>query len=190
MSLYRCGGKRFMDIALSSTGLLIFALPMIWIAWRISRELRTSFLFRQIRVGYKGRKFLIMKFRTISSSGATPAFCRWLRSTALDELPQLFHILRGQMSFVGPRPIIPEEFSELESIPQCGRRLQVRPGLAGLAQIRGPKVPSLSERLQWDTAYTQDYSFKMDASIIFKALWITFAGAWEPAYPQKRVEVT
>ena len=190
MSLYRRGGKRFTDIVLSSTGLLIFALPMLWIAWRISRELRTSFLFRQIRVGYRGRKFFIMKFRTISSSGATPAFCRWLRSTALDELPQLFHFFRGQMSIVGPRPIIPEELSELESIPQGRHRLEIRPGLAGLAQVRGPKVPPLSERLQWDVAYTQDYSFKMDASIILKSIWITFAGAWEPAYPQKKLEVT
>ena len=173
------GGKRLFDLGLACAGLLIFLVPMAWIAWRICRELGGSPFFRQIRIGYRGEKFQIMKFRTMTAQGQSPAFCHWLRATALDELPQLIHILKGEMSFVGPRPLIPEELKELDRIPNGARRLSVRPGLAGLAQLYGGKFPGLPERLKWDLAYVKRCCLRLDLWILFKSLEVTLRGAWE-----------
>ena len=177
--LYRHGGKRLLDLLLAVGGLFFFALPMAWIAWRIFRKSKESPLFRQPRIGRNGTMFLIMKFRTILSNGQPSRFCQRLRATAMDELPQLIHILKGEMSFVGPRPIVPEELKELHQFPSGAQRLQVRPGLAGLAQIYGPKAPSLPERLRWDLAYVDGCSLTLDVWILLRALQITLAGAWE-----------
>ncbi len=176
---YAKGGKRLLDIALSGMGLLAFALPMAWIAWWIYRGSGRSPLFRQPRIGYGGKPFVIIKFRTMSDSKEVLPFCKGLRATAMDELPQLIHILRGQMSFVGPRPLIPEELQELRRIPGGARRLLVRPGLAGLAQLNDIKVPSLPERLKWDFAYVEQCSLRLDLRILLRSLVVTMKGAWE-----------
>ena len=151
---------------------------MVWMAWRIYRESGSPILFRQTRVGYKGKPFRIVKFRTMSGEQITP-FGNWLRATAMDELPQLFHILKGQMSFVGPRPLIPEELQQLHQIPDGLRRLSVRPGLAGLAQLTSDKIPSLSERVKWDCQYVTQCSPWLDAWILVRSVGITCQGAWE-----------
>ena len=106
----------------------------------------------------------------------------------MDELPQLFNILKGQMSFVGPRPLIPEELQELNRIPDGFRRFSIRPGLAGLAQLYSAKVPSLPERLQWDMAYLQRSSPGLDVWILFKAIGITLRGKWEQPGPKCRFQ--
>ncbi len=98
----------------------------------------------------------------------------------MDELPQLINILKGQMSFVGPRPLIPDELEDLGRIPEGKRRFSVRPGLTGLAQINSEKVPSLSERIRWDLAYVDQCSLWLDLRILFKSLAVTLAGKWEP----------
>ncbi len=175
----RWGGKRAFDIFLAGFGLLLFSLPMVWIAWRIRRESGYPSLFRQIRIGRNGAEFKIIKFRTMSEKGQVSPFCAKLRSTAMDELPQLFHILKGEMSFVGPRPLIPEELRELKKVPGGERRLKVRPGLTGLAQINSPKIPSLQERLQWDLAYIDQCSWWLDLQTLFKSLIVTAHGKWE-----------
>ena len=180
MGGYRRGLKRLVDIALATAGGVVFALPMIWIAWKIRRELGPPVFFRQIRVGCGRRNFTVLKFRTMTSEGNVPSpFCRRLRGAALDELPQLINILRGDMSFVGPRPLIPEELETLDQLPRGQDRLKVRPGLTGLAQLNSAKVPALSERLRWDLAYADRCTFLLDLEILLKSVGVTLQGAWE-----------
>lgn len=177
---YRSYGKRLFDILLAAGGLLFFILPMGWFAIRIRQELGSSALFRQKRVGRNGVFFTILKFRTMSGENVVPSgFCRWLRATALDELPQLLNILKGDMSFVGPRPLIPEELTELSRVPGGTVRLSVRPGLAGLAQIYGAKTPTLPQRIRWDLKYIGLCSLFLDLRILFKSLRITSRGSWD-----------
>ena len=102
----------------------------------------------------------------------------------MDELPQLINILRGQMSFVGPRPLIPEELKELHQIPNGNRRLTVRPGLTGLAQLYSAKIPTLRERLRWDCAYLDRCSLWLDVWILARSLRLTLNGAWEQPGPK------
>ena len=176
---YSRWGKRLMDIFLASSGLIVFTIPMVWIGWRIWRQSRRSPLFRQTRIGLNGVPFVILKFRTLSETGQTSPFGHWLRTTAMDELPQLIQILRGQMSFIGPRPLIPEELRELDRIPGGSRRLSARPGLTGLAQLNGSKTPSLSERIRWDCAYLDRCSARLDLKILLKSVGVTLRGAWD-----------
>ncbi len=170
-------------MALACLGLMVFSIPITWIAWRIRREVKRGLLFRQPRIGYGGRGFVILKFRSMSESGSIPPFCGLLRTTAMDELPQLINILRGEMSFVGPRPLIPEELQDLHRIPNGVNRFSVRPGLTGLAQINSDKVPNLSERLQWDLAYVERSSFLLDIRILVKSVLVTLRGGWEKHLP-------
>lgn len=182
--LYRSGGKRAADIVVASAGLVVFTIPMAWIAWRIARELRLPPLFRQPRAGRGGGRFVILKFRTLSESGSTTPLLQRLRGTAMDELPQLYNILRGEMSFVGPRPLIPEEMSALDQIPEGARRLEVRPGLTGLAQIYADKIPTMAERLRWDLDYVRRCSPGLDLWILLHSVRTTLRGAWERPGPK------
>ncbi|MBI3333578.1 MAG: sugar transferase [Candidatus Omnitrophica bacterium] len=177
--LYRHGGKRIFDLGLAAAGLFLFAVPMALIALWIWRETGRPILFLQVRVGKGGRHFVLLKFRTMTPEGRVIPSGRALRATAMDELPQLVNILKGEMSFVGPRPLIPEELTELPGIQEGGRRLLVRPGLAGLAQLHGTKSAGLAERLQWDLAYLDRCSLWLDLKILLKSVGITLAGAWE-----------
>lgn len=184
LSLYRNGLKRAFDVTLAACGLGVFALPMAWIAWRLRSEAGPPVLFRQPRVGRGGKLFTIYKFRTMNKTGeVAQGLSRRLRATAMDELPQLFNILRGEMSFVGPRPLIPEELENLASVPKGRDRLQVRPGLTGLAQTHSAKTPSLQERIQWDLAYVERCSFWLDMKLLFRSLAVTLSGKWEGAEP-------
>ncbi len=178
--MYRKGFKRMLDAALAAGGLLLFALPMAWFAWQIRRQAGVPGSFRQIRIGYGGKPFTILKFRTMNEGGAVALpLSRWLRATAMDELPQLVNILKGEMSFVGPRPLIPEDLQELDRIPGGKRRFEIRPGLTGLAQILAEKVPLLSQRIGWDLAYADRCSLWLDMKILLKSVAVTLAGKWE-----------
>lgn len=97
----------------------------------------------------------------------------------MDELPQLFQIFGGQMSLVGPRPLIPDELKELGQIPGSSLRFSVQPGLTGLAQLFSSKVPSLPERLKWDLLYIRQLSLRLDLRILAASLWVTARGLWE-----------
>lgn len=177
--IYRHGGKRFFDLSLSLVGLLVFALPILWIAWRIWKETGRPIFFRQNRVGYGGRNFSVWKFRTMTPGDHITRFGRSLRGTAMDELPQLLNILKGDMSFVGPRPLVPEELEALRQIPEGRRRFSLRPGLSGLAQLYSGKAPPLPQRLGWDLGYIEQCSLWLDLKILLTSVWVTLQGAWE-----------
>ena len=170
--------KRLFDILASGISLLILAVPLAVLAWLVRRKLGSPVLFTQVRPGLHGRPFRIFKFRTMSdehdASGAllpdmqrlTP-FGRFLRSSSLDELPELWNVLRGEMSLVGPRPLL-MEYLPLYS-PEQARRHAVRPGITGWAQVNGRNAISWEDKFKLDVWYVDNPSIGLD----IKILWFT-----------------
>lgn len=175
--------KRLFDLAFSVMLLLILSPLLLTVALLVRSKLGYPVLFRQERPGLNAQPFHVLKFRTmldvgtISERGATAEepvsdadrltpFGAWLRSTSLDELPELWNIVRGHMSFVGPRPLL-MQYLPLYSAQQARRHL-VRPGLTGLAQVNGRNAVSWPERLALDVAYVDKASFILDTSILIK----------------------
>jgi exopolysaccharide biosynthesis polyprenyl glycosylphosphotransferase len=175
--------QRLMAFAVSLT-LLVVTLPvMAFIALAIKLDSRGPVIFRQKRVGLRGRLFTLYKFRSMrnGSDGVRPAeeqderftrFGGWLRASRLDELPQLWNILRGDMQLVGPRPFVPEQEEQLlASIPFYKLRWSVRPGVTGWAQINRGYCATLednTEKLAFDLFYLKHFSVGLDLLIIFK----------------------
>lgn len=171
--------KRTFDIFASFFGLLILSPVIAIVAWQICRKLGSPVLFRQVRPGKDGKPFEMVKFRTMldavdakgnplpDSERMTP-FGRFLRSTSLDELPELWNVLKGDMSLVGPRPLLLKymSFYTDEEIT----RHDVRPGITGWAQINGRNTSPWSERLALDVWYVKNRSFLLDLKIILKTL--------------------
>ena len=159
--------------------LLLLALPLLALVWLIRRKLGSPVLFRQVRPGLNGKPFTMVKFRTMTDErgpdGAllpdaqrmTP-FGRFLRASSLDELPELWNVLRGDMSLVGPRPLL-VEYLPLYN-PEQARRHEVRPGITGWAQVNGRDELSIPEKVTWDVQYLQRQSLWFDIQI----LWLTF----------------
>ncbi len=170
--------KRVMDVAIALLLLLALSLPMLFVAIVVRWKLGAPVLFRQIRPGRNRRPFELMKFRTMNdetdSQGnvlpdearLTPAG-RWLRRLSLDELPQLFNVLRGDMSLVGPRPLL-MEYLPLYT-PEQARRHAVLPGITGWAQVNGRNAVSWEERFRLDVWYVDHQSLWLDLRI----LWLT-----------------
>lgn len=170
--------KRLFDLVLSGLGLLVFALPIFILSVLVRFKLGSPVLFRQMRPGLDGQPFQLMKFRTMTADREadgslmpdekrlTP-FGRFLRSSSLDELPQLFNVLRGEMSLVGPRPLL-IDYLPLYSAEQA-RRHEVRPGITGWAQVNGRNAISLETRLVLDVWYVDHRSLWLD----IKILWLT-----------------
>ncbi|MGH8436285.1 MAG: sugar transferase [Pseudomonas sp.] len=168
--------KRLFDIAASSCGLLLLSPAIAIVAWQIRRKLGTPVLFRQVRPGFDGKPFEMVKFRTmrdaVDASGnplpdaerMTP-FGSFLRSSSLDELPELWNVLKGDMSLVGPRPLL-MEYLPLYSCEQY-RRHEVRPGVTGWAQINGRNALSWEEKFKLDVWYVDNRSFWLDLKVIF-----------------------
>jgi lipopolysaccharide/colanic/teichoic acid biosynthesis glycosyltransferase len=167
--------KRFFDILGAILALLILALPMLIIAILIRARLGSPVLFRQRRAGLHGIPFELVKFRTMANasnreSGPSPdaarikPFGRFLRATSCDELPELWNVLRGEMSFVGPRPLL-MQYLPLYS-PDQARRHTVRPGLTGWAQINGRNAISWPERFRLDLWYIDHAGFWLDLRIL------------------------
>jgi exopolysaccharide biosynthesis polyprenyl glycosylphosphotransferase len=173
--------KRLIDIVGASLGLILLSPVMWWCARRIVRESPGPVLFRQHRVGENGVIFKIHKFRTMyanvdqyavapydpADSRITP-FGRWLRATSLDELPQLFDVLIGRMSLVGPRPEMPFIVDTYDAWQR--RRLAVKPGITGLWQILGRKDLPMHENLQYDFYYIRNRSLGHDLSIMIRTV--------------------
>lgn len=170
--------KRFFDIVIATT-ILVLALPLFLFGVLFVRSsMGSPIFFRQMRPGYKGRPFMLNKFRTMRDAfGAdgqplpdAERLTRWgllLRRTSIDELPQLFNVLKGDMSLVGPRPLL-MEYLPLYSAEQM-RRHDVRPGITGWAQVNGRNVQSWDERFRLDVWYVDHRSFWLD----LKILWLT-----------------
>lgn len=170
--------KRFVDITGSILGLVLLS-PILLIVWvMVRRDMGSPVLFRQTRPGLNGQPFQMVKFRTMrdatdSSGNPLPDserltnFGRFLRSSSLDELPELWNVLRGDMSLVGPRPLLMEYLSLYS--PKQARRHEVRPGVTGWAQINGRNSVSWDEKFEFDVWYVNYRTFWLDLKII----WLT-----------------
>ncbi len=172
--------KRLFDLALSAFALIVMALPMLVIALLVWRKIGRPVLFRQMRAGHRGKPFQMVKFRTMANDRAADGallpdeqrlttFGRLLRNTSLDELPELWNVLLGDMSLVGPRPLL-TEYVQLYK-PRQARRLEVRPGITGWAQINGRNTLSWKERFELDVWYVDHQSIFLDGRILLSTCW-------------------
>ena len=194
-------GKRALDVALSGFGVLISAPLWALIAAAIKLDTRGPIFFGQARVGEGGRIFRVLKFRSMivdaeRDTGPMPAgeddprvtrVGRVLRATAMDELPQLWNIFRGDMSLVGPRALRPEEIDvdtagrpvPLQAIPGFAARSVIPPGLTGIAQIYARRDVSRRQKFRFDRLYVRRQSMWLDLRLILLSFWITARGTWE-----------
>jgi lipopolysaccharide/colanic/teichoic acid biosynthesis glycosyltransferase len=169
--------KSGLDRAAALVGMVVLAPLFVGIALLVRTLLGAPVLFCQVRPGLCGRPFRLWKFRTMTDARDPQGrllpdevrltrFGRWLRSTSLDELPELWNIVRGEMSFVGPRPLLMEYL--LHYTDEQRRRHDVRPGLTGLAQINGRNQTSWDERFRHDLSYVEHVSLWLDLKILFQ----------------------
>ncbi len=177
--------KRTLEV-IAATFLLVATLPLMAVVALVVRlSLGPPVLFRQRRAGLLGRPFVLYKFRTMRDErgpDGEPLADEWrmtrvgrfLRRTSLDELPQLYNVLRGDLSFVGPRPLLPE-YLPLYSLEQA-RRHDVRPGITGLAQVAGRNAVSWPERLRLDVEYVERRSLWLDVRILARTLLLVVTG--------------
>lgn len=167
--------KRSFDIAVSAVLLVLLAPVMLWLAWRIRRELGAPVIFRQQRPGLHGRPFEMLKFRSmrdavdaqgrpLPDAERLTGFGKRLRASSLDELPELYNVLKGDMSLVGPRPLL-MEYLPLYS-PEQARRHEVKPGVTGWAQVNGRNALGWTEKFRLDTWYVDHRSFLLDLRIL------------------------
>ena len=168
--------KRVFDVLVSAVALLLLCPVILFVAWQISRRMGSPVLFRQVRPGLNGKPFEMIKFRTMKDAldaagnplpdaeRLTP-FGQFLRSSSLDELPELWNVLKGDMSLVGPRPLL-MEYLPLYS-PEQARRHEVRPGVTGWAQVNGRNTLSWEDKFKLDVWYVDNRSFWLDIKVLF-----------------------
>ena len=170
--------KRLFDI----TAVVVTAaawLPLLLIVGLAVRlALGRPVLFVQVRPGLRGRPFRLLKFRTMREGAGTDAerltrLGRWLRATSLDELPELFNVLRGEMSLVGPRPLLMRYLERYT--PEQSRRHEVRPGLTGWAQVNGRNALSWEQKFAYDVWYVDHRSLWLDLKILWLTVWLVVA---------------
>ena len=178
--MYHSFGKRVLDLALTIPVLIPLAPVMAALALLVRLKLGSPVLFRQQRPGKGGRPFTLLKFRTMT--GARDAdgnilpdadrltrFGRFLRSVSLDELPELFNVLKGEMSLVGPRPLLMEYLDRYS--PEQARRYEVIPGITGWAQVNGRNATTWERRFRLDVWYVDNLSLRLDLQIIALTVW-------------------
>lgn len=193
-------GKRALDLLLSGVGLAA-SMPL-WFALAAAIKLEDGgpVFYTQDRVGERGRVFKVFKFRSmivnaeavvgalqaVSNDPRVTRIGHLMRATAMDELPQLWNIFRGDMTFVGPRALRPgeieasdEAFIALEDVPGYAERTRLRPGLTGVAQIYAPRDVGRRHKFRYDRIYAKGESFGLDVRLILLSFWITFRGRWE-----------
>ncbi len=178
--------KRGIDIAISLSWLILLSLPFALIALAIKAESRGPVFFRQKRAGARGKVFVIWKFRTMVDGAAKKGLGdrvekgdaritrigSLLRALSLDELPQIFNILNGDMSFVGPRPTLTHQVEAYNDHQR--RRLEVRPGITSWASVNGRNRLSWEDRIEMDIWYVDHLSLWLDLKILFKTFWVAF----------------
>jgi lipopolysaccharide/colanic/teichoic acid biosynthesis glycosyltransferase len=171
--------KRILDLAVAAPALVLLSPVMLIVAAMVAAKLGRPILFRQVRPGLHGRPFTIFKFRTmvdslgpdglpLPDSDRLPRFGRWLRSTSLDELPELWNVVRGDMTLVGPRPLLTQYLSRYSATQ--ARRHEVRPGLTGWAQVNGRNALDWDEKLAMDVWYVDNRSLGLDLRILAATL--------------------
>ena len=181
--LYRDYIKRGMDIAMALSGIVILSPVMLLTAFLVRTRLGSPVIFKQKRPGKDGKIFELYKFRSMTDKRdengellpdevRLTAFGRKLRSTSLDELPELFNILKGDMSVVGPRPPL-VDYLPLYSKRQSHRH-DVRPGLTGLAQVKGRNAIGWEERFEWDLRYVRGVSLGLDLYVLAETVKTVF----------------
>jgi len=172
--------KRAMDLCLTIPGLIVLSPIMLIVALLVWQRLGRPVVFRQVRPGLHGKPFPMFKFRTMldardADGRSLPdevrltAFGRLLRSTSLDELPELFNVLRGDMSLVGPRPLLMEYLERFT--PTQARRHEVKPGITGWAQINGRNALTWEEKFTLDVWYVDNWSLALDLKILVQTAW-------------------
>jgi len=171
--------KRLLDIIIASTALIILSPLYAFVTYKVKKNLGTPVLFRQIRPGLHGKPFEMIKFRTMKDavdargnslpdSERLTLFGKMLRSTSLDEMPELWNVIKGDMSIVGPRPLL-TEYLPLYNEEQA-KRHNVRPGMTGHAQVNGRNAISWEEKFKLDTWYVENQSTLLDFKIMFKTV--------------------
>jgi len=176
---YGAFGKRAIDLLGAAALLLLLAPLLVLVAAAVLAALGRPVLFRQTRSGRGGQPFTLLKFRSMANGAGPDAtrlgrFGRALRASALDELPQLLHVLRGEMSMVGPRPLPPDYRQRFT--PRQAERLLVRPGLTGLAQAAGRNAVPWDRRLELDARYAARPTLPGDAAILARCLLLVLRG--------------
>jgi lipopolysaccharide/colanic/teichoic acid biosynthesis glycosyltransferase len=166
--------KRGIDLIMAVLLLIIFLIPMLSIAVLIKLDSKGPVLFKQKRTGLKGKVFNLYKFRSMVTDNDVHDFSKGdqhtkvgniLRKTSLDELPQIINILKGEMSFIGPRPWITDYYDNMNEKQR--HRNDVLPGITGLAQAKGRNNISINEKINYDLEYVKNYSFRQDVKIVF-----------------------
>jgi lipopolysaccharide/colanic/teichoic acid biosynthesis glycosyltransferase len=177
--MIRYAGKRIFDIVGSSVALVLTSPLMILVAALVRAKMGSPVLYRQQRAGFQGKPFLLFKFRTMKIShhpdGTIPSdeeritgLGRFLRSSSLDELPELWNVLRGEMSLVGPRPLLMEYLERYN--PEQIKRHDVKPGITGWAQIHGRNALTWEEKFQLDVWYVHNWNLYLDLKILCRTI--------------------
>ena len=171
--------KRLLDIIIAGTALILLSPLYAFVAYKVKKNLGSPVLFRQVRPGLHGKPFEMIKFRTMrdaldaqgnplpDSERLTP-FGKMLRSSSLDEMPELWNVIKGDMSIVGPRPLL-TEYLPLYNTEQA-KRHNVRPGMTGHAQVNGRNAIGWEEKFKLDTWYVENQSTLLDFKIMFKTV--------------------
>ena len=171
--------KRVLDVVIASTALLLLSPVYFFVAYKVRKNLGSPVLFRQVRPGLHGKPFEMIKFRSMKdavdengnplpdSERLTP-FGQMLRATSLDEMPELCNVIKGEMSIVGPRPLLMEYLPLYNS--QQAKRHNVRPGMTGHAQVNGRNAISWEEKFKLDTWYVENQSLWLDFKIMLKTV--------------------
>ena len=173
--------KRVIDVVLVLVGMVLLAPLFAVLAWKVRRDVGSPVFFRQSRPGRHGEVFDLLKFRTmndgrgpdgelLSDEQRLTAFGRWLRSTSLDEIPEMVNVLKGEMSLVGPRPLLVEYLALYT--PEQARRHEVRPGVTGWTQVNGRNDLSWEEKFALDTWYVDHRSLWLDVRILLRTLYV------------------
>ena len=184
--MYRSYGKRCLDTVVSFVALLLLAPLFLILILLVRTKLGSPVFFCQKRPGFHEKIFTLYKFRTMTDAKdkqgnllpddqRLTALGRFLRKYSLDELPELFNILKGDMSLIGPRPLLVEYLSRYNEGQK--RRHEVRPGLSGLAQVSGRNTLSWEEKFELDIKYVHELSFFLDMKLIFLSVWKAFVKA-------------
>lgn len=182
---FQFGFKRALDVIVSFTALVLFSPILLLVALLVRFKLGSPVLFCQQRPGLNGKLFTIYKFRTMLSEThdpqgnplpdekRLPPFGLWLRAASLDELPELFNVLKGDMSLVGPRPLMVKYLDRYT--PQQNRRHEVKPGITGWAQVNGRNNMTWEQKFDYDVWYVDHRSFWLDMKILWRTLWHVIA---------------